>query len=229
MLELSMVSFLTKYKGAMPGTKPLWKFRGHGEGLCIYGIYLTSVSSHFAPGQTDTTGIGPRMLSSVLHDALSGMTDFQRQTTTYYVDSLVAVLRTDTYRNVEVALRNWWRILRESTDMSKGIDWFGGMLSNDKELREGHHLLASTLVKEGLSVARCKSAALCYGGLAFAGAAVHDGDAVFLVSGVSYPLVLRPCGAGRFKLIGPLFLPGVMNGELQEKIKGIPLDEIMLV
>lgn len=217
------------YKGAMPGTKPLWKFRSQGESLCIYGIFFTSVSSHFAPRRTDIAGTGPHMLSSVLHDALTGLTQSEHQLVMYYVEFFVAVLRTDSRRNVETVLRGWWRTLRESIDKSKGTEWFVDMLSKHKGLRKGHHLLANTLGKEGLSAIHCKSAALCSGGLAFAGAAVLDGDAVFLVSGLSYPLVLRPCGSRRFKLIGPLFLPGVMNGELEEMVKMIPLDEIILV
>lgn len=67
------------------------------------------------------------------------------------------------------------------------------------------------------------------GGLGFAGADVLDGDAVFLVSGISSPLLLRPCGSRRFKVISPLFLPGVMNGELEDMVKMISLDEMSLV
>jgi hypothetical protein len=118
--------------------------------------------------------------------------------------------------------------LRESTGKTKGVKWFEDMLSKDKGLRQGHQLLAHTLWKEGLSAARCEIAALCPGGLAFAGAAVLDGDAIVLVSGISFPLVLRPCGPRRLKLIGPLFLPRVMNGELEETVKMIPLDEMIL-
>jgi hypothetical protein len=72
MLGLASANALTKYKGAMPGAKPLWKFCSQGESLCIYGIFLTSVSSHFASRQTDIKGTGPRVLNYVLHDALSG-------------------------------------------------------------------------------------------------------------------------------------------------------------
>lgn len=214
-----------KFKGPMPGTKPMWQFRRQGKRLCIYGILLTSVSSRFVPRKTDITGIGPRMLNSVLYGAISGMSEYEQ----CHVNSLIAVLTTKTYGAVETSLRNWWHVLRESKSMTNGIEWFEDMLSKDKSLREGHHLLIHTLLEEKLSVVRCESAAMWPGGMAFSATSVSAGDAVFLVSGLSFPLVLRPCGSRRFKLVGPIFLPGIMDGELQEVVKMIPLDEMVLV
>lgn len=167
---------------------------------------------------------------SVLYNAFSGMDTVERWRAQKQLTALMIVATGE--RGLEGDLKMWWRTLcRISAGSIQGRDWLGNLMLTDKVLRKSLILVMSILRKEGLSAVRCEAnrSLGSPGGLAFAGAAARTGDAVALVSGVSFPLVLRECGPGRFRLVGPVFLPGVMNGELKDKVGSISLGEITLV
>lgn len=41
----------------------------------------------------------------------------------------------------------------------------------------------------------------------------EEGNAIFIVSGATVPVVLRPAEHGRYKLVGACYLHGIMDGE----------------
>lgn len=273
----------------MPETQPRWKFYDQGESLCVYGLILTHISSHFAPTHADaevaplhplyrvllstrtwaTTLIsakanwylqnttdhdiemmGPQdtrstaevthqqiersMFISVLYDAFSGMNKEDQRRAQKQLTALMIVATGE--RGLEHDLKMWWHTLRhmsaaESAGHVQGREWLENLMLTDECRLNSLMLVMNILQKGGLSAVRCEAnrSLGSPGGLAFAGAAAQTGDAVALVSGVSFPLLLRPCGQGRFRLVGPLFLPGVMDGELKDKVGNIPLGEITLV
>lgn len=45
-------------------------------------------------------------------------------------------------------------------------------------------------------------------------ASVQEGDAVVLLEGAEWPVVLREVGVGKWRFFGPAFVPGIMDGEL---------------
>jgi hypothetical protein len=51
------------------------------------------------------------------------------------------------------------------------------------------------------------------GGLALAPESAAVGDEVWIIPGSSMPIMLRPLGKGKYKLIGETYLHGVMHGE----------------
>lgn len=171
-----------------------------------------------------------KMIISVLYNAFSEMDKVDRRRTQKQLTALMIVATGE--RGLERDLKMWWHTLHHmSAGNTRGRDWLENLMLTDKCLRNSLILVMNILRKEGLSAVRCEAnrSLGSPGGLAFAGATAQTGDAVALVSGVSFPLVLRPCGQGRFRLVGPLFLPGVMDGELKDKVRTIPLGEITLV
>lgn len=167
---------------------------------------------------------------SVFYDALSGMGLEDQRRTERQLTALMMVATGD--RGLGHDLEMWWHTLRVmSAADTQERKWGKNLMLTDRYWLHSLDLVMDILRKEGLSAVRCEAnTSLAFrGGLAFAGAAAQTGDAVALVSGVSFPLVLRPCGQGRFRLVGPMFLPGVMDGELKHKVMGNPLYEIILV
>jgi hypothetical protein len=63
------------------------------------------------------------------------------------------------------------------------------------------------------------------GGLALAPESTAIGDEVWIIAGASMPLMLRPLGKGKAKLIGEIYLHGMMHGE---GLEGVNLDEFPL-
>lgn len=167
------------------------------------------------------------MFTSLAHDALSDMTKAERMKAVDRLNKLIDVLTRsqDSARLLWV----WWRKLLLSTINNQRPDWVEDLLARDSSLNARLDDFMESLAAEGLNVVRCRRTELCTGGIAFAGAAVHEGDSVALVSGVSYPLVLRPCGEQHFKLVGPIFLPEAMDGELVELLTPESVGEIILV
>lgn len=170
------------------------------------------------------------MFISILYNVFSGMDKDDQRRAQKQLTALMIVATGD--KRLENDLKMWWHTLRHMSEgNSQGRDWLEDLMLTDKCLRNSLMLVMNILQKAELSAVRCEAnrSLGSPGGLAFAGAAAQTGDAVALVSGVSFPLVLRPCGQGRFRLVGPLFLPGVMDGELKDKVRTIPLGEITLV
>lgn len=170
------------------------------------------------------------MFISVLYNALSGMNKEDQRRTQKQLTALMIVATGE--RGLERDLKMWWHTLRHmSAGNIQGREWLTNLMLTDKVRLNSLNLVMDILQKEGLSAVSCEvnRSLGSPGGLAFAGAAAQTGDAVALVSGVSFPLVLRPCGQGRFRLVGPLFLPGVMDGELKDKVMTNAVDEIILV
>lgn len=171
------------------------------------------------------------MFISVLYDAFSEMNIEEQRRAQKQLTALMVVATGDT--NVESNLYLWWRTLRKSTGEIQGREWLENITSRNEYLRNSFLSVMDILRTEALSAVRCNAneSLASPGGLAFAGAAAQTGDAVALVSGVLLPLVLRPCQGSqrRFRLVGPLFFPGVMDGELWDKLGTTSLNEIILV
>lgn len=184
---------------------------------------------------TSTVGVTRQQVErnlfiSVLYDAFSGMGKEDRRRAQKQLTALMVVATGE--RRLERDLKMWWHALRHlSAGDTRGREWLENLMLTDDYRLKSLDLVMETLRKSGLSAVRCDAnrSLACPGGLAFAGAAAQTGDAVALVSGVSFPLVLRPCGQGRFRLVGPMFLPGVMDGELWDKVMTNPFHEIVLV
>lgn len=167
---------------------------------------------------------------SLLYNAFSSMNRVDQRRAQKQLTALMIVATGE--RGLEHDLKIWWSTVRHmSTGNISGREWLENLMLTDKYWRTSLILVMDVLRKQGLSAVCCEAnrSLASPGGLAFAGAAAQTGDAVALVSGVSFPLVLRPRGQGRFRLVGPLFLPGVMDGELKDKVGAIQLDEIILV
>lgn len=168
-----------------------------------------------------------RMLTAFARSAFSGMTESKRMVIEKGFESLREVIPGEVERKFGMA--KWWHKLRMGINYPEGRREEQCLLTADKLLRDNQATIADFLKEEELIMVRCEATASCKGGLGFAGAAAQAGDAVALVSGVSLPLVLRGCGQRGFRLIGPLFLPGVMDGELKDLLTPDTLGEIILV
>ncbi|KAG8169713.1 hypothetical protein KVR01_000458 [Diaporthe batatas] len=239
---------LEKYEGATPGTQPLWAFHNHGKSLAVAGVVLTQITSHFTPPQPI------RDLFSLYYDASVGMSRDQYMSSTgpcgafldrarggpegpeFFLwlqrrlaagrEKLAASWREDSLDSFmsKIALHGF---PDESHEKEWGVDWMLG----EKDLCAAASQTRRNLRNERLSLVLCETNSACPGSLAYAARGAQKGDTVALVSGVSYPLVLRPTGdkRSRFRLIGPIFLPGVMDGELKDLLKPEVFDEMVLV
>lgn len=170
------------------------------------------------------------MFISLLYNAFSSMNRADQRRAQKQLTALMIVATGE--RGLEYDLKLLWRTLRHmSVGNVSGREWFEDLILTDKCRRDSLISVMDILRKEGLSAVRCEAnrSLASPGGLAFAGAAAQTGDVVALISGVSFPLVLRLCGQGRFRLVGPLFLPGVMDGELKDKVRTIPLHSKTLI
>ena len=215
-----MMGSIGKYEGATTGTRPLWDFHDEGKSLCVYGVILTHITSHFRPLE------GARGLASILRDGLSGMSQTDKMRAQKSLSRFLPVSTGDW--SLQHELGSWWRMLSTRTVYNREREWIEDLMVTDKHLRASN-LVNGILRDERLSVVCCEANARCPGGPAFAAIGAQEGDTVALVSGVSFPLVLRPNERLRFRLIGPLFLPGVMDGELRGVLTPDSLHEIVLV
>lgn len=168
------------------------------------------------------------MLISVLHDAFAGMSTADQLRAQKQLTALMIVATGK--RRLDHDLRIWWHTLRGAAG-TQGKEWLEDKVSTDEYMWNSLISVMHILQKAELSAVRCEASRSLAnpGGLAFAAAGARTGDVVALVSGVSFPLVLRPCGHGRFRLVGPIFFPGVMDGELKDQVTRVTLDEIILV
>lgn len=168
-----------------------------------------------------------RILTAFARSAFSGMTEFKRVVIEKGFEALREVIPGEVEK--KFGMDKWGYKLRMGVNYPEGRREEQCLLTADKLLRENQAAIADFLKEEELIMVRCEATASCKGGLGFAGAAAQAGDAVALVSGVSLPLVLRGCGQRGFRLIGPLFLPGVMDGELKDLLTPETLGEITLI
>lgn len=202
-------------------------------------MILTKIKSHFTPLQ-DTI----RVLFSVVYDGVYTVSRPEARRSTRSRQAFIN--RADGYpEGVEfipwLRRRLSGRWLRHQICLWKLGDKLCGLtgerrkqeyvefLLADKYFSAMANILSQGLRHERLSMVCCEANALCPGGLALAAIRAQEGDTVALVSGVSYPLVLRPNEENRFRVVGPLFLPGVMDGELKEALKPELFHEIVLV
>lgn len=192
--------------------------------LRMMGLRGTRFATEVIRPQTELS-----MFISVLYDAFSRMTIAERLRSQKQLTALMIVARRE--RSVESELWMWWRTLRTSAGNIQGREWLENIMSTNTCLQNSNTLVMNILQEEGLSAVFCEAneSLASPGGLAFTASAAQTGDVVALVSGVAFPLVLRPAGQGHFRLVGPLFLPGVMDGELKDKVMTITLDDIVLV
>lgn len=167
------------------------------------------------------------MFTSLVFGALLDMTETDRLKTVDRSNKLIDVL-TENMDSAQL-LWTWWRRLLLSAANNQGTVWAENLVAEDKSLKDRLDAFMKSLGTGGLNVVRCQRTELCTGGLGFAAAAIQEGDSVALVSGVSYPLVLRSCGQQHFKVIGPIFLPLIMDGELMEVVGPESMGEIILV
>lgn len=167
------------------------------------------------------------ILTAFARGAFSGITESKRVAIEEGFEYLREVIPGEVERKFGMA--KWGYKLRMGVNYPEGRREEECLLTADKLLRENQAAIADFLEKEELIMVRCEATASCKGGLGFAGVAAQAGDVVALVSGVSLPLVLRGCGQRGFRLIGPLFLPGVMDGELKDLLTPDTLGEIILV
>ncbi|KAI1868750.1 hypothetical protein JX265_006729 [Neoarthrinium moseri] len=93
-----------------------------------------------------------------------------------------------------------------------------------------HQRLSSILSREEMVLASCSATGYAsgYSGIGIAPRTSRGGDVVALISGMSMPVVLRQ-GQGGYEFVGPIFLPGTMEGEVWKNIDEDNLDEIVLV
>lgn len=167
---------------------------------------------------------------SVLHAAFARMTKKDQKRAQKQLTALMIVAAGD--RRLERELRMWWRTLRVAAGIPQEKEWLEKKVLTDEYVGNSLHLVMHHLQTAKLSAVGYEGSQIVadfHGGLAFAAAGAQTGDAVALISGMSFPLVLHPCGEGRFRLVGPIFLPGVMDGELENQVKELALDEIMMV
>lgn len=216
-----MTRFIRRYEGATPGTQPRWAFHDRGDSLCVSGVTLTHITSFFRPLE------GTQGLASVLRKGLSVMSKADKKRTRMSLTTFMAVAKNDAELIRGVRLAMWWD--RLCTRFNVGEEWIVHSIVTDHSFRASNNLVEGILRDERLSVVCCETNSMCPGGPAFAAMGAQQGDTVALVSGVSFPLVLRPHGQQRFRLIGPLFLPGVMDGELKDVLTPDLFHDIMLV
>jgi hypothetical protein len=220
-------SVIGRYEGSTPGTQPVWAFYDRGESLCVSGVVLTHITSYFRPSE----GARTEGLASALQDGLSGKSKADQIKTAQSLSTIVALSAKNYMIAADDKLERWWEKLNESTHYVDGKEWIENLMVTDRDLRMANNIVDGVLRHEGLSAVSCAANSMCRGGPAFATMGARQGDTVALVSGVPYPLVLRPTANDqqRFRLIGPLFLPGVMDGELKEALTPDLFHDIMLV
>lgn len=183
------------------------------EATHVDHIGLVEVPHAMSTSEAATRHSEVCMFTSFVHSALSITTEDERAKTADRCNKLIDVITNN--RDSAARLWMWWRRLLLSTANNQGpAGWVEDLLAEDSSLKKRLGDFMGSLGEEGLSVVRCHPTELHTGSLAFSARAAQEGDFVALVSGVSYPLVLRPCGEEQFKLIGPIFLPTVMDGEL---------------
>ncbi|KAG8158566.1 hypothetical protein KVR01_011688 [Diaporthe batatas] len=180
---------------------------------------------------TTLSQIERRRFISLMHAEYTRMTTRDRKRAAKQLMALMTVAAGN--RLLERELMMWWKTLSEAADtIYYGDEWIEKKVLSDERVENSFNAVMHILQEAKLGAVGYETSEVLDGfsrGLAFAAAGAQTGDAVALVSGMAFPLVLRPCGEGRFRLVGPIFLPGAMDGELEDQITRMTLDEIIIV
>lgn len=210
-----MVLNLRKNSGATPESDSWWDIRSGGQ-LVVRGVVLGQVS-WFSGNLQEITASATvqQMLHSVQHfrDAIRGIEDSKVEMSVRDLALFVGVCSGE--RHPRAQRDAWLKTLRRIESTESILEELLGQ--NKKRLLSAwqtnqwnfHKWITNFLASENMALVRYSRRS----GVGIAPSRVSEGDIVALISGVSMPMILRQDQTD-FRVVGPAFLPGMMDGEV---------------
>lgn len=219
-------SNIYQYAGATLASKSSWKFKRDGN-LVVRGKTIATLSWC----SSDIEKITSPRERSTYDEIQQNVTTFEFAFAGLTPPTQRKIAR-DLSRLVEVfsdilegpAWSSWCRIICEGINTLTRLTTHRQKWPPLFRAWNFHVKLSNILAEERMILARCDVAFFPLG-LAPIDAKVED--LVALISGVSMPVLLRPCSGG-YKYIGPIFLPGTMDGEMWKEACDNGLKDLVL-
>lgn len=220
-------SNIFQYAGATLASKSSWKFKKDGN-LVVRGKTIATLSWC----SSDIEKITSSPESSTHEEMKRNIATFEFAFAG--LDPLTQrMVARDLSRFVEVfsdilegpAWSSWYHIIGEGLNNMAKLTTHRQRWPPIFRAWNFHVKLSNILAEEKMNMARCDEASFPLG---LAPKNARNEDLVTLISGVSMPILLRRC-SGCYTLIGPIFLPGTMNGEAWEDACFNGLEELVLV
>ncbi|KAH8900257.1 HET-domain-containing protein [Thozetella sp. PMI_491] len=235
-----------KYPGATPESIAHWDidtdstglYTGLGTGasaskavLSVRGYIVSRIE--FSSGQLeelDPASVTKTQLLRIVECYLKTMHGLERPELEYTMTRLWHLSSGDIEFNSMTSHR--WLTLMER-GMTEGPEWTLQQLQKtampkyEVEWRL-HMSLASYLTQQGMALVRCEG--LNLKAIGFTPYDASAGDTVALLSGVSLPMVLRQVqGQVQYEVVGPAFLPAMLEGQVWRDLDPNGLEVIELV
>jgi Heterokaryon incompatibility protein (HET) len=216
--EWAVILSLRKYSGATPESESTWDMRPGGQ-LAVRGVVLGRVSWSSGHLQEITASSTIEQLTHSIQKFRAMMHGIESSKTQVSIRDLALFVGVCSGKPKTRAHRDTWVKVLQLTGSDQSI--LENLLGHRKErLFPGrranpwdfHVWITNFLMSEDMVLVRYSENA----GFGVAATATSEGDVITLISGVSMPMVLRP-DKKRFRVVGPAFLPGMMDGEIWKK------------
>lgn len=220
-------SNICQYAGATLASKSSWKFEKNGK-LVVRGKPIATLS--WCSPNIEMINTPPK---SSTHEEMKhnvATFEFAFAGLNFQMQSKVA---RDLSRFVEFfsdilegpAWRSWYQIISEGTNTLAKLTTHRQRWPPLFRAWNFHFKLSNILAGEKMILVHCDEASFPLG---LAPPNARNGDLVTLISGVSMPVLLRRCTGG-YIFVGPMFLPGTMDGEVWKDDCDKGLEELVLM
>ncbi|OTA52522.1 hypothetical protein K449DRAFT_391379 [Hypoxylon sp. EC38] len=221
---------ILRYPGATPDSPVRWDIR-FGRQLKVQGRIVSRIS--WSSGAFEEIGDSPtdELLLRSIQLFLDAATGYS------LVEAILQPYEMSTSQQSFRIGLHWCWLVGQGT--GRGLAWVVQELRKQSRNRllsklgiggksplDLHLLLTNYLAREKIALVHCSSDILSDVGCA--PNTVVEGDLVALISGVSFPMVLRE-KQGEYEVVGPAFFHSVMFGTLWDQLDTDNLDEMVLV
>jgi hypothetical protein len=210
---------LRKNSGATPGSASIWDMRSGGQ-IAVRGVILGQISwsSGTIPEITGSSTIEQRENSiQVFRKAIHGI-EFAK-VRNYLRDLALFVTVCSGERQTNASRDLWLEIILMAASCQRILEkmlgrYKKGLFSRRHVNPWSFHLwITNFLAFEDMVLVRYSESS----GFGIAATGTRRADVIALISGVTMPMVLRKFESG-FRVIGPAFLPGMMDGEIWKRL-----------
>lgn len=232
--EWAAILSLRKNAGATPESESVWKFRPNGK-LMVLGSILRPLSWSSGNLRYINTSSSVEDITYTIDAFRTAMIDidFSKLYMTIRDLALFVSVCSKT-RQAKTNRDAWIKALHLNGSNESILDKLLGQQNQGLHQARRvnpwsfHIWITNFLVTEGMVLVRYSD----NGRFGIAPCSAREGDVIALISGVSMPMILRYAQT-TFQVVGPAFLPGMMDGEIWKHLDLSPvngsLKEIILV
>jgi hypothetical protein len=232
--EWAVVLNLRKCSGTTPESESTWYIRPGGQ-LAVRGVVLGRVSWSSGNLQEITGSSTIEQMTHSVQEFRAAMHGIESSKIQMSIRDLALLVGVSSWKRQTRTNRDTWLKILRMTGSGQSIlerllgQRKEGLFPGRRANPWGFHVwITNFLISEDMVLVRYSENS----GFGVAATGASEGDVITLISGVSMPMVLRQ-DRNVFRVVGPAFLPGMMDGEIWKKFDTSPncgdLVEIILI